>query len=297
MKTDRDFYWSWEDAITESDLPALTRLVLLTLSTFMNAKNTSAYPSQDELARCSGMSRSSVFRHLQKAEAAGFIEVSKHGFAGQKWANNEYNAVIPCSEKVVSQRLDLLNEACVTETQRSGQSDIKLVSDRPTNTPINQQSISLAEEKIEFSVFWKAYPETTGQNPALSKNLWTEMLPADQLSALNSLPAYAAGTKTGTRSYPYVFLRDRVWEMFQHSNKPVPQGNPYEPNSVLWSLYQLITEKHGSPKAHSWFGPERASQVEGYPHLLIASTAFIATYWAENFLDTIKSLDLGIDVK
>lgn len=294
MKADREFYWSWEDAITESNLPPLTRLVLLTLSTFMNAKNTSAYPSQDELARCSGLSRSSVYRHLQAAEAAGFIEVKKHGFAGQNWANNEYHAVIPHAQKVASERPDLFDEGAVTETQRSSQSDTKDVSERPTNLQDNQPSISLGGE-IEFELFWKAYPFTSAQNPSLSQKLWKDMSEDDRKACLQSLPAYASATKDVQASYPYVYLRDRVWEYVGGVLVTPERPLPFDAGSTLRKLFERISKNHGRSKAWAWFGPEKASQDDAYPHLLIAAKPFIAQRWKQEFINDIKSLYLGVD--
>lgn len=87
--------FSWIDAIKQSSLSPVTRHVLLNLSTYMNQDGESCYPSIDEQAKTTGLSRRSVISHLDAACAAGFLFKSSHQFAGQKWKRNEYVAIFP----------------------------------------------------------------------------------------------------------------------------------------------------------------------------------------------------------
>jgi len=100
--------WSWRHAVLQSDLPATTRHVLLTLSCFMNEVGTGCYPTQEQIAAATGLTDRAVRKHLEIAcgvvkDAKGkridpariWIEVIEHGFRGQKWRNHEYRAVWP----------------------------------------------------------------------------------------------------------------------------------------------------------------------------------------------------------
>lgn len=87
--------FSWVDAIKKSSLPPVTRHVLLNLSTYMNQDGESCYPSIDEQARSTGLSRRSVIGHLSYAITAGFLYKTTHQFKGQKWRRNEYCAGFP----------------------------------------------------------------------------------------------------------------------------------------------------------------------------------------------------------
>jgi hypothetical protein len=82
--------WTWRHAVAKSALPPTTRHVLLTISLHMNDVGEGCYPTTAQLALESGRSERCVCEHIQVAIEAGWIEVSKHGFAGQKWARNEY---------------------------------------------------------------------------------------------------------------------------------------------------------------------------------------------------------------
>ncbi|WP_416877953.1 helix-turn-helix domain-containing protein [Litorimonas sp.] len=144
--SEKPFFWSWQDAITESDLKATTRLVLLTLATFMNAKNTAAHPTQEELARCSGLSIRAVKSNLKLAIDAGFLEVSKHGFGGQKWANNQYKAVMPTPSKGSAAGAPDSEKVVQQVPKGSAPNDQKVVQEVHTNNPVNNPIITQTRE-------------------------------------------------------------------------------------------------------------------------------------------------------
>ncbi len=87
--------WSWRQAFCQSDLPATTKHVLQTLSMFMNTMGESCYPSIEDLAEYSGLSKRAVLTHIEAARKANWITVSQHGYRGQRWKRNEYVARWP----------------------------------------------------------------------------------------------------------------------------------------------------------------------------------------------------------
>ncbi|BCH65849.1 helix-turn-helix domain-containing protein [Agrobacterium vitis] len=87
--------WSWRHAVAKSGLPPITRLVLHTLGLKMDATGGSCYPPVSELVELSGLDKKTILKHLDLAEQAGWIEVTQHGFRGQKWKRNEYIARWP----------------------------------------------------------------------------------------------------------------------------------------------------------------------------------------------------------
>jgi hypothetical protein len=87
--------WSWRHAVGKSGLPPITRLVLHTLGLKMDATGSSCYPPISELVELTGLDKKTVLKHLDIAEGNGWIEVTQHGFRGQKWKRNEYVARWP----------------------------------------------------------------------------------------------------------------------------------------------------------------------------------------------------------
>ena len=87
--------YTWRAGIIKSQLPATTRHVLLTLSCHFNDACEACYPSTRLLAEETGLSERAVITHLANARALGWLRVSKHGFAGQEWARNQYTPSFP----------------------------------------------------------------------------------------------------------------------------------------------------------------------------------------------------------
>lgn len=131
-------FFSWRQAILDSKLQPTTRHVLLTLSCHMNDAGESCYPSISLLCKETGLSNRAVITHLQKAADAGWIEVAKHGFAGQRWARNDYKMAWPYrTKKVVNEVHDLDDKAVNLVPQGSEPNDIEAVNEVHTSTPSN----------------------------------------------------------------------------------------------------------------------------------------------------------------
>lgn len=86
---------SWRNAIQKAKLESTTKLVLFNLSVHMNDAGESCFPSVDLQSKYTCLSKRCIIQHLKKAEKAGFIKVSKHGYGDQRWARNEYYATFP----------------------------------------------------------------------------------------------------------------------------------------------------------------------------------------------------------
>ena len=83
-------YYAWRRSILESNLPPLTRLLLLSMSDRM--KDGSCHPSLNRLSQDTGMSKSSVARQLKVAESQQFITVKKDRSPTGSWSYNTYTA-------------------------------------------------------------------------------------------------------------------------------------------------------------------------------------------------------------
>lgn len=84
----------WRDLVaSEHGPPSTTRLVLLTLSTFMD-RSSAAWPSTMTLAECTGLSERAVCTHLEAAERDGWITRSTRG-GGRGWKRHTYRATVP----------------------------------------------------------------------------------------------------------------------------------------------------------------------------------------------------------
>lgn len=89
--------WNWRELVASEHGPAspTTRHVLLTLSLHMNEHGESCFPSQELLAKRTGLSERAVRTHLDLAEKQGFIAVFQRRRDKKAWFIHEYVATIP----------------------------------------------------------------------------------------------------------------------------------------------------------------------------------------------------------
>lgn len=141
--------YTWRSAILKSNLKPTTRHVLLTLSCYINDVGQSAYPSIKVLASNTGLTERAVGNNLRSARDIGWLRVGKHGFSGQRWANNEYFPQIPGddeydetenegTERSSSPSKKVRNVETEGKERRSKgkeRSDKKVRNDVPTNNP------------------------------------------------------------------------------------------------------------------------------------------------------------------
>lgn len=87
--------WSWRHRLLKSNLPSTTRHVLLTLSCHVNDAGEACFPRVEDLVLETGLSKRSVLTQLEIGRESGWVQVSRHGFSGKKWARNEYLLTTP----------------------------------------------------------------------------------------------------------------------------------------------------------------------------------------------------------
>ena len=83
------------------DLKSTTKLVLHTIALHMNGAGESCYPTVRQIMYESGLSNRVVSQHINLAVKAGWLEKSKHGFGGQRWANNQYEPKVPSEYRLI----------------------------------------------------------------------------------------------------------------------------------------------------------------------------------------------------
>jgi len=105
-------YYSWRRSILESNLPPLTRLLLLSMSDRM--KDGSCHPSLNRLSKDTGMSKSSVARQLKVAELHQFILINKDRSHTGAWSYNTYKANHIESELRTNLEARLLEKRVIT---------------------------------------------------------------------------------------------------------------------------------------------------------------------------------------
>lgn len=87
--------YSWRMAVAESDLPATTKHVLLTLSLFLADIGEGAFPSLRTLARLTSLTDKALRVHLLRASTKGWLERKERFHQSGRQMSNLYLVRIP----------------------------------------------------------------------------------------------------------------------------------------------------------------------------------------------------------
>jgi len=189
--------WSWRHAVLASDLKATTRHVLLTISCHMSDAGESCFPSTRLLSLETGLSERAVCHHIGLARSAGWIDVRRHGYAGRRWARNEYRARWPDRDLVAgtldaggtdagSAPMALTEDQCVVRGTDAGSAD----GTDPDDTMALTQGQSIESMSLSPSLSARdARGEGEGKKLLFSKG-WTSSAQAE-IRDIASNPATA----------------------------------------------------------------------------------------------------------
>ncbi len=87
--------FTWRRAMTASDLPSTTKLVLFVIAEYASSIDDTCWPSIDQIADRATLSTRAVTKHLDVAEAEGWIRRWKSRKSGRKWAHGHYRLTVP----------------------------------------------------------------------------------------------------------------------------------------------------------------------------------------------------------
>ncbi|GEM_PF-3018381 len=220
--------WTWRHAIIKSNLPATTKHVLLVVSCHMNEVGEGCYPSTKTLAERCSLSERSVCTHLDEAECAGWLNVSRHGFGGQKWARNEYSPAWPEgteSDAIDKKGTEPSDKKALNVTRKGTEPDDTYIdnspstSPRPVHPPKAPKGPCGWEEDSGFMSVMEAYQKLNPSrvNPAKAWAVWQEhSLSGHSEQILGALPSFAAlhqWKKEGGQFIPNFakWLADGAW--------------------------------------------------------------------------------------
>lgn len=213
--------WTWRHAILKSNLKSPTRHVLLTLSCFMNDVGGGCYPTTKKIAVATGLSERSVCTHLDIAHKGGWINRKRHGFAGQKWANYEYEPSFP--EKKPAEGGSARNCEGAESNDRRLLKEVQ--SKVPLKVPEEEPPIVPHDR---FDEFWGAYPKKVSK--AAARKIWKRLMKAktDPGEIIDGARRYAAVKVGEDRAFiknPDGWLNGERWlDNAEHLKPPEKPG-------------------------------------------------------------------------
>ncbi|RVA58211.1 helix-turn-helix domain-containing protein [Mesorhizobium sp. M7A.F.Ca.US.001.01.1.1] len=222
--------WSWRHAIISSDLAPTTRHVLLTISCYMNDVGGGCYPTTKQLQKSTGLSERAVCEHIGIAERAGWLTISKHGLAGQKWKNHQYSArwpnaegtdvgSVPSAEKALTQDQRLTpkgtDAGSVRNCEGTDPNDKKALTDGQSNSPYTTPIERGRARYDQFDRALKACPTGAHDSRKDALEAWSALSTEDRAEARSEIGRFLATGKSGGRTVFCTFatyLRERKWQ-------------------------------------------------------------------------------------
>lgn len=209
---------TWRAAVASEHGPSspLARHILLTLSVHMNEKGGSCFPSISLLVKETGLSRPSLVKHLKLAVDEEWLIVKKHGYKGQNWARNDYQAAIPKAVKDVYHVNVEVVEGGKPQNERRLTSEQKVVNEVNSNSSYNSSKNSpvLRDEKSEylFEDWWDLYGKKVDRKKCGVK--WNRLSAADRQIAMDHTAVYVTTGRGKDKHYrrdPIKYLNNENW--------------------------------------------------------------------------------------
>ena len=258
--------WVWRHAVLDSPLPSTTKLVLLTVSCFMNDLGQGAYRSTKDLARFSSLSERALCSHLQNAVDLGWLAKARRGLNGQRWKRHEYVALLPIpphSDASAHTPEALIQDHRGADARRSE----PLNRLQRGNIFSKSNSPPSLEEKDEggfrFSQFWDAWPK--GERPrerAVAQQRFLALSRKDRESAVEFAAVFRrAAARRGEVALMLPYLGERQFLEFDGAPEVTHDGFfRITPGTPEWAAWKAAL----SSRVNS----ERWSQQEALGYLL-----------------------------
>ena len=87
--------WTWRDAIFKTDVPSSTKLVCLAIAQHLSDAGMICWPSVKTLMQMTGLSNTSIAKHLAAAESAGLVTIERVVGSDGIFAHNVYSPRFP----------------------------------------------------------------------------------------------------------------------------------------------------------------------------------------------------------
>ena len=99
--------WSWRDAIRQTDVPPLTKLVCMMIACYLSDAGKGWRITVEELMRDTGMGNKAVARHLANAQRAGLLAIVRHHDGKGYRTATEYQPRFPYGAELSQQPAEL----------------------------------------------------------------------------------------------------------------------------------------------------------------------------------------------
>lgn len=316
--------WSWREAILKSNLESTTKLVLLTLSTYMNDHGNSCFPSHQTIADNASLSKRAVINHIQNAVDAGFLKKSKREVAGKIWDSNEYFASFPSEMEPRSPQNEGVNQMHYPpEIESRGEPDAlegcttftpgvnHVHTNSPLNSPMNSPEKNILKKSNEksypdgFETFFTSWPEEKRLKKDDAFKHYTAALKLIHHTQLMECAARYFQTqevKKGFGNYPGKWLKDRRWNEVMDKSAPLSApsltlndiGGDTPENRDFLAILEKLRMQVGDACFNSWFKSIRLAHKNCTVLKISVEMEFVRQRLQLHYQATIHNASTGI---
>nr|WP_208604757.1 helix-turn-helix domain-containing protein [Paraburkholderia sediminicola]SDP40214.1 Helix-turn-helix domain-containing protein [Paraburkholderia sediminicola] len=164
-------FFTWRRAMTGSELPSTTKLVLFVIAEYTNAMDDTCWPSVETIAEKASLSERCVSNHLDVAERNGWLTRWKSRRPARRWAHAHYRLSIPAD--VARRQRDAIDFDLADDAVMLGNPESR--SGNPVE--LDERGSEVAQES--------GNPERYSGNPAELAERGSEVPGAEPLPAVN----------------------------------------------------------------------------------------------------------------
>jgi len=167
----KSFLWR-KQILEDLDLRSTTKLVAMVLHYHMDNDSCECFPSEELIAKESGLSTRCVVTHIKKLKQNLYITIKKEK-GGQGWNRNIYKAFLRPESAALPN--DAENEANAKGHANEGQKKVKEIhSNSSINSSYNsiRKDVNNKKEYVFFRQFWELYPQDKRYGKTKCQALW-----------------------------------------------------------------------------------------------------------------------------
>jgi len=216
-----NFSFRWRQQIVEDQtIASTTKLVAHTLHYHMDNNTGECFPSEELIAKESGLSIRCVVMHIKKLKQNFYITIKKEK-GGQGWNRNMYKALLRPAYAPLS-----YDEESASDAKGHANEGQKVVQEVHSNSSINSSNNSIEIDSF-FNQFWEMYPEKNRYGKTKCLNLWRqnklEEIGQEIIDRLKSAK-FCKQWRDGFIPSAYKFIDEEQWQK-SYKDKPIYRGN------------------------------------------------------------------------
>jgi len=189
----------WVGLVLTTDLPSISKSLVMYLARFMNKDQDVAWPSHSRIMAELSISKGSLSSHFNLLESEGWITRVR----GNSKTNTRYQVSFP---KQVEKAVGLISKGSSGDELRSSGGELGVVQEVNTNSQLNRQSNS----NSAFDNFWEIYPKKQNKKKAFVS--FNNLTKEKQKKAIDDVRTRFNDTPFVFIPLPTTYLNGERWE-------------------------------------------------------------------------------------